>query len=340
LHRLDQLSGPALQDAIGASQFDPASTSGFYESYFVRANHPSQPKAFWIRYTLFCPRGRPEAVVGQLWAVYFDGESSEYTAIKQSVSFEACSFSAQRLDVRIGDCTLSEHDLAGSAVSGDREIAWSLAYRGAGPPVFLLPLALYGKRLPKAKVLTGIPLADFEGTLNVNGKSVPVDGWRGSQNHNWGPRHTDRYAWGQVAGFDGHPDAFLECSTARLRIGPLWTPWLTSVVLRVAGREFRLNSLAQALRNSAGYRCFEWNIAARSGTIQVQIHFAASPDRVVGLMYDDPPGGGRVCLNTKLAACSVRVTEAGKPPVELHTSHRAAFEILATSEVHTVGISA
>jgi hypothetical protein len=340
LHPLEQLSGRALLDAIGASRFDPKSTRGFYESYFVRANHPSEPKAFWIRYTLFCPRGRSQLAVGQLWAIYFDGQSSEHIAIKQSVPFESCSFSAQTLDVRIGDCTLSERDLSGSAVSGNREIAWSLAYRGAGPPVFLLPLALYSKGFPKAKALTGIPLADFEGTLNVNGKSVPIKGWRGSQNHNWGLRHTDRYAWGQVAGFEGCPDAFLECSTAKLRICPLWTPWLTNLVLRVPGREFRLNSLTQALRNRASYRCFEWNIAAQSGGIKVEINFAANSDMVVGLMYDDPPGGGRVCLNTKLAACSVRVTEAGKPLIELHTSNRAAFEILPTSEVHSVSIPA
>jgi hypothetical protein len=333
LHPLEQLSGRALLDAIGASRFDPQSTSGFYESYFVRANHPSEPQAFWIRYTLFCPRGRSVLAVGQLWAIYFDGQSAEHIAIKQSVPFESCSFSARTLDVRIGDCTLSQRDLSGSAVSGNRQIAWSLAYRGAGPPVFLLPLALYSKGFPKAKALTGIPLADFDGTLHVNGKSVPIHGWRGSQNHNWGVRHTDRYAWGQVAGFEGHPDAFLECSTAKLRIGPLWTPWLTNLVLRVPGREIRLNSLTQALRNRARYRCFEWNIVAQRGCMKVEIDFAADADRVVRLMYDDPPGGDRVCLNTKLAACSVRVTEAGRPLVELHTSNRAAFEILPTSEV-------
>jgi len=66
LHPLEQLSGRALLDAIGASRFDPKSTRGFYESYFVRANHPSEPKAFWIRYTLFCPRGRSQLAVGQL----------------------------------------------------------------------------------------------------------------------------------------------------------------------------------------------------------------------------------------------------------------------------------
>jgi len=135
LHPLEQLSGRALLDAIGASRFDPKSTRGFYESYFVRANHPSEPKAFWIRYTLFCPRGRSQLAVGQLWAIYFDGQSSEHIAIKQSVPFESCSFSAQTLDVRIGDCTLSERDLSGSAVSGNRALARTSGEReGGGAP--------------------------------------------------------------------------------------------------------------------------------------------------------------------------------------------------------------
>jgi hypothetical protein len=39
-----------------------------------------------------------------------------------------------------------------------------------------------------------------------------------------------------VAGFDDDPRAFLESSTARLRSGPLWTPFLTPLVLREGGR--------------------------------------------------------------------------------------------------------
>ena len=61
-------------------------------------------------------------------------------------------------------------------------------------------------------------MARFSGSLTVDGEKVDIAGWIGSQNHNWGSRHTDRYAWGQVAGFDEQPDAFLECSTARLRM--------------------------------------------------------------------------------------------------------------------------
>jgi hypothetical protein len=214
-----------------------------------------------------------------------------------------------------------------------------MTYHGDEPPAFLLPLSLYDRGLPKAKALTGIPLADFSGILTVNGRDIDVDGWRGSQNHNWGERHTDRYAWGQVAGFDGHPDAFLECSTARLKIGPLRSPWLTNLVLRIDGRDFRLNSLAQALHNRGTYRFFSWSIDGRRGPIHAQVSIEAPADRFVGLAYDDPPGGTKTCLNTKLASCTVRLEEAGQSLIHLQTSSRAAFEILTEDDAHGVPIS-
>ena len=63
-----------------SSRFQPADAGGHYESWFQRANHPSRPQAFWIRYTIFSPKGRPQDAVGELWAVYFDGEAKEAVA--------------------------------------------------------------------------------------------------------------------------------------------------------------------------------------------------------------------------------------------------------------------
>jgi hypothetical protein len=204
----------------------------------------------------------------------------------------------------------------------------------------LLPLEFYSRGFPKAKVLTGVPLADFRGHLLVDGTNVDLNGWRGSQNHNWGLKHTDQYAWGQVAGFDADPDAFLECSTARVKIGPLWTPWLTNLVLRLRGREIQLNSLGQMLRNQGRYDYFSWTIECRRGPMHVTVSFSSPSHRFVALGYDDPPGHQRTCLNTKIAACRVRVTEGDQPPIDLTTESRAAFEILAVDDNHGTPISA
>src|SRR4029079_18327575 len=109
--------------------------------------------------------------------------------------------------------SLEEGSLRGAARSGDHHIGWALDYTSPEPPLLLLPERLYTGGFPKAKSLVGSPNAHYHGALEVDGVPVEVDGWVGSQNHNWGERHTDLYAWAQVAGFDDAPNAFLECAS-------------------------------------------------------------------------------------------------------------------------------
>jgi len=327
------------RDACNAFRY-AGQAGGHYESYFQRANHPTRPLAFWIRYTVFSPRGRPHDAVGELWAIWFDGETKAITAVKEVVPFARCTFSADALSAHIGEATLDAAGLTGSASSLDRTIAWDLRYTSPSPPLFLLPGGLYAGPFPKAKALVGSPGAVFCGELRVDGEAHAIDGWVGSQNHNWGSRHTDAYAWGQVAGFDGAPESFLEISTARVKIGPVWSPWLTLLVLRHDGEEIALNALVTGLRAEARYDLAGWRFASRRGGLAVEGHIEASRERFVGLPYDNPPGGRRTCLNTKLARCALTLRRPGRAPVTLTTESRAAFEILTDRDDHGIPVLA
>ncbi len=155
-----------------------------------------------------------------------------------------------------------------------------------------------------------------------------------------GRKHTDSYAWSQVAGFDGAADAFLECSTARLKIRPFWTPPMTVAVLRLDGREIRLNGLAQALRADGAFAFPSWRFASRSDGIAVSTSIHAPASAFVGLAYANSPGGIKTCLNTKLATCELTIEEAGRPLRKLASRHRAAFEILTDRPDHGVAVVA
>ena len=321
-------------------RYAEADRGGHYESYFQRANHPQRPLAFWIRYTVFSPRGRPRDAVGELWAIYFDGEHNRITAAKEVFPIKACQFSQSGLEVRIGEAVLTEGHLAGRAGSGAQTLQWDLRYGGPQPPLLLLPRSFYERGFPKAKALVGTPNAAFDGVVIVNGETIHVERWIGSQNHNWGQKHTDSYAWGQVAGFDDAPDTFLECSTARLRLGPLWSPPLTVVVLRMQDREIRLNSLVQAFRAQGDFDFPSWRIDSGNSQARVSIHIHAPKSAFVALTYDNPPGGTKTCLNTKLAACELVLEQAGRPKRTLVAKNRAAFEILTERRDHGVPIVA
>ena len=325
---------------VNGSRFRPEDTAGFYESYFQRANHPSRPLAFWIRYTVFRPQGRPEDACAELWAIYFDGENSRISAVKEVVPLAACSFSRTQLDVRINSATLTDGALHGRATSSAHALQWVLRYTGHETPLLLLPESLYEGGFPKAKALVGMPNAEYTGMLTVDGREIAIDGWKGSQNHNWGSRHTDRYAWGQVAGFDNAPDSFLECCTAQVKLGPFWSPRLTFAVLRDGGQEIALNGLVQATRASGAYDFFTWTMDAQGPGVRIHGCIHAPASAFVGLAYQNPPGGTKTCLNTKLASAEITVERRGQAAQTLRTMHRAAFEILTDRTDHGVMIVA
>jgi len=268
--------------------------------------------------------------------VFFDGEHDRTVAARQDVPIGSCRFAGSGLDVHVGEAMLTDARVAGRVRGAGADLSWDLGWSGGGAPLLLLPRALYDRGFPKAKAPVAAPGARFDGRLVVGGNPVVVDGWIGSQNHNWGSRHTDSYAWGQVAGFDDAPDVFLECSTAQVKIGPLWTPRLSLVVLRIAGEEIRWNTLAQSLRADGRWEFFDWSIRSATARARVTIHLHAPREAFVALPYRNPPGGIKTCLNSKLASCQLRLEQDGSEPRTWTTSHRAAFEILTDRGDHGV----
>jgi hypothetical protein len=318
--------------------YEPGQGAGHYESFYQRANHPDRPIAFWIRYTIFAPADDPGAAIGELWAIAFDGETGEHAVAKHEVPIADCEFRRDAFAVRIGAAELGPGSLSGSA--GD--IAWNLEYSGDEPPVLLLPTKLYQGSFPRAKSLVTLPLAQYTGSYTVGGREIDVDGWTGSQNHNWGSEHTHRYAFGQVAGFDDLPDTFLEVATAKAKLaGPFATPWVTTLVLRHEGTEYSLVSSRQALRAKARYGYFHWDFATGNESVRISGRISADRDAFVGLRYGNPPGGVKHCLNTKIGTAEVTVRHRGTRRIEtLHAHDRALFEILTDDVEHGVPIRA
>lgn len=321
------------RDACNAARFR-GDSPGHYESWFQRANHPTRPLGFWIRYTIFSPADGSQATIGELWAIVFDGEKGEIHTRKSEHPIGQCSFSEAGLKATIADATLTPDALTGAI----EDVRWDLRYESPSPPLLMLPEKLYAAALPKAKTLVGSPLAKFSGSVHVGDTRFDIDDWIGSQNHNWGSKHTDRYAWGQVAGFDDQPDAFLECATAKLKLGPIWSPAFTTLTLRLADETLKVPGLIRAARNRGEYDYFRWSFEAKTDGGRVIGTFEAPRKDFVALRYYNPPGGSKTCLNTKIARCRVEVHRPGQPALVLETKSRAAFEILTDDDAHGLPI--
>lgn len=320
------------------TRFRQHQRKGHYESYFIRANHPSKPLGFWIRYTIFNPNKNPKKAIGELWAVLFNGDTNQHAIAKIEVPISECSFSRNSFEIKIASSILNNTEAIGEAKTNQSSIKWKLDYEGNEEPLYLFPSIFYDLPLPKAKALVGLPFAKFNGEIEVNGSICKIANWVGSQNHNWGSEHTDRYAWGQVAGFDNYPDSFLEIATAQIKVGWAHTPKLTILVLRHKGKEVLFNNLKQSVKNKGSYSYFSWKFSAKNGKEKLEGTIEAEKEDIVGLNYYNPPGGEKYCLNTKIASASIIFTDKNGIEEELNTQKRAAFEILTNDKSHGVEI--
>jgi len=337
-------------------RFDKNKSNGHYESYFIRANHPTEKLAFWFRYTLFQSKSDYGNYIGEIWGAIF--KNNEVVAIQQDIDASLCQFDdGINLD---GNKLIFPIDRSGKAIGiidnqKGTSISWNLEYQSNSSVLGLFPDNYYDAPFPKAKLLVGKPNAEFNGEIYLNDEKILIDNWQGSENHNWGPQHTDEYAWGQVSGFDNDDSAFLECATARVKIAGIKSPKFTVAVLRLNEgeesnlkvKEYRFTGLWQGLKNSGQYRFLDqdicnWEFKCQQDDMELLVKIQARKSDFVGLRYRNPPTfhmeKHKTCLNSKVASCDVVLKKSGKVIHHLTTNNRAAFEILTDSIQHEIQI--
>jgi hypothetical protein len=299
----------------------------YYESRYIRANHPELPQALWLRETLLLPTaGDP---VADVWVMVFDPEGAGNRALKEPYPIDGAAYDYDEWTARIAATTLDDRSAQGVVTGGNRSARWDLRISpGSDDAVKLLTERGYKARFPTAKTTVRHPLAEFDGQLELDDVRIVVDGWAGSVNHNWGTRHTPAYAFGQVCGFDDAPDSTLELVTARAAVGPVLLPGVTLFVFRHAGQEFAVRSIRGSFQTHGRYRPFSWAFGARVGEKMIEGEITTEPADVIGLTYTDTDGGSKFCYNSAIATCRIQVAGKAFERTELVATRRAMFEIL------------
>jgi len=314
-------------------RWDPASPLGHVESYFLKANHPSEPRAFWIKFTLFCRPGEPAQAVGNVWGIVFNAKTHEHVALRQQFPLSGAVLGRERVEVRMGDSEFHTGHTKGALAMGDLSLRWDLHFDTAGEPFHHFPNEkLYKMRFPKSKAVSPYPDCPFDGTIWANGEVLEVKHWPGMQGHNWGEKHTDRYAWGHCNEFDGNPkDTFFEGFSGRIRVGGLLLPPVTRVFLRHEGKVYPLLSAKSTFWPPATIQHDAWEFEAEGGGYKLRGKMKADKQDMVGLYYKNPTGPNTDCLNSKLAMCHLELFKTGakrhERVVELHSPHGAALEV-------------
>lgn len=315
--------------------------AGHVESYFMRGNSPRRRLAFWLKATVFAPRA--DSAIAELWCIVFDAENDRYWAEKTTVPFEHATFPGEQalIEVAGGQFDLSPDGYARGAMEGDGGLCrWDLSWSPPDSPLADRLCLLPSERMvdgsfPRSTPLTPYPSLRLQGTIEVWGETIDLEGWEGMQGHNWGDEHAWEYAWGHCPFIDesGEPFCWVEGFSARTRIAGRPSPVISALVIRRGDEEYRFDRLVDLWRQDATIDLDEyaWRLRVRGNGGEAALSMSADPAEMVCLGYHNPDGRLSYCLNSKLARVELRVNPPNEPGFECVSDHGGALEFLRNS---------
>jgi len=275
--------------------------AGLYESHYVKANSPDGQSAFWLKHNILIWRDSNRPAVVELWGIWFERGKAPI-ALKQEVPLTDVKLATDTLQLHGPSIALETTGSQTQIQSGDRLMSWSLEFTPTAPPLILLPHAwMYEYRLPKKKILTPVPRMLVHGQLNVLGKIIQIDGWQGFRGHNWGTEHAYTYAYGNCTVFKEIPELMIDGFSAKLKLGPVITPFICASVLRHQVQDEPMNGLLTALSAQESVKFPQWQVTWKEGNRTLTLHQSAKKEDFVGLVYQHPSGQVSYCYNTKFA---------------------------------------
>jgi hypothetical protein len=295
---------------------------GGYESFYMRAVDPERPRAVWVRHTVHKAPGA--AAVGSAWVTIFDAGAAGPVAHKASAE-------GPTVDgwLRVGASAIGPAGVRGEAGPA----SWDLTWEGPEDVLRHLPRAwMYRAPLPRTKLESPRPSAAVSGHATVGPTRIDLDRWPGMVGHNWGSQHAERWIWLHGVLFDERPDAWLDLSLGRVRLGPVTTPWIAAGVVSLGGRRIRLGGPANRPRVDEDPQHLDLVVAGKGARLELAVR--SVPGQIVVWRYADPDGAEHHVANCSIAAIEGVLHLDGEQSVPLRTSHGGAYELGMRETTH------
>jgi hypothetical protein len=279
----------------------------------------------WLRHTVLkAPGGLP---CGSLWLTVFDRAAPAPVALKATHRDGELSV-GDGTYIKIGEAMLAPGIASGRLDAGERgQASWELSFDEGPPPFRYLPGArMYEAPVPRTKALSLYPSARFTGVVAIGHRALELQAWPGMIGHNWGREHAYRSSWLHATAFAEQPEAYLDAVVARIKLGPVVTPWVGNGCLWLDGRLHRLGGVrpwATSFDGSETSARFE----LRGGDVEVAGEVTAPAAQFVAWRYGHPDGGWHPTMNCSVADMRLRVRATSGAERTLSASATAAYEV-------------
>jgi hypothetical protein len=300
-----------------------AAKAGHYESFYVKACRPGGGQGIWIRHTVHKRPG--EEPKGSIWFVLFDADAEGPRATKVTVGPDQLS-SPDGAWIRVAEAEIAPGSAKGSIATDALQATWDLDYVGGSAPCRYLPADwLYEAPVPRTKFEAPFPDARFSGKLSVDGAEIDVSDWPGMIGHNWGTEHAERWVWLEGTGFE-EAGTYFDAGAARIKLGPLNTPWIGAGMLLIDGESHRLGGFGRIRSTKIAETPGGCEFVLPGDEVQVTGRVSAPAKDFVGWVYADPKGPEHNVVNCSIADLELTVERKGQPARRLTLSGGAAYE--------------
>lgn len=275
--------------------------AALYESHYLTATEPSGGRALWLRHTALKRPGAPARAT--VWLTWFDREAPAPVALRETAAAPLADPGGAWSRSPLG--VLS----SGSAQGALDGASWELGWEANAPELPYLPARwLYDRAIPRSNGAALVPAGVANGTADVGGRAVDLDGWDVVVGHNWGSEHAEEWSWIHAAGLGDDRSGWLDLALARVRVGPVSTPWLATGAVHLAGRTVTTARRGSVRRTVAGEHTAVAVPLRDGGALELALD---APERAtVEWDYASPRGAGRIVRNCSIADAAVTVRTA------------------------------
>jgi hypothetical protein len=294
-----------------------------YESYFIKAHHPTERRAFWLRHTVHQRPGDP--VTASIWLTLFDATADEPVRAGKATVGASELHAPPGGYIAIGTSTVMPGRAEGHLTSPTLTSRWAFDIRSGEQELRHLPIArMYEAKVPRTKSITPHPAARFSGTVG----DWDVDDWVGVSSHNWGSEHAERWVWLHAGQFDGHgPDTWLELAIGRIKLGPFTVPWIANGALSLDGTRHRLGGPQRMRGTRIDEHPTRLRFVVPGDGVKLEGAITAPAEHFVVWRYADPEGPEHNSIHTSLGDIDLSVRRGDGTTVALHGPTTATYEL-------------
>ncbi len=313
-------------------------THGLYESYYFRGTMPDGSHAFWLKHNFLRRNGGSRIEVENILIV-FDKKNQCTTVYRKNQELEKNEFDSlsssnwDQYSFFFPDGSffeISQTRVRGAMVSPDA-VQWDFALKRSQQVYYHFDRPwFYRGFFPKKKILTRDIRLEFEGQIQTS-EGLQRSQWVGMNGHNWGREHAYRYAYGNCNLWKSEKDVYFDGFSAKIKLGPIISPFLSGCSLKVGEDWFHFNSVIHSWEPRVDrMERTRWKAQYQNSTHRLELDVIGpeeDPGQWVVLDYAHPSGAHSWVHNTKYAKATVRLFKKTALDVPLYQFESNLFEL-------------